>query len=192
MSLTVGTLPSWFFSVRLLQVVPVDTGWDALFTASRTATRAVFVLRHRPAKFHRFLTGAELVVSKQIAKPTTILVCVTCRAPTEQPESPRAGQALADSTVIAAAAADEMISVRRVSCLANCSRGLSAAIRCASAWTYIFGGLIAERDGETLVIGARLLAAAEDGLLPWTGRPEPLKRGLIARVPPALIPDEPS
>jgi predicted metal-binding protein len=132
-----------------------------------------------------------LVVSKTIAKRTTILVCVTCRVPMDPPESPRAGEALADSTVIAAAE-DEMISVRRVSCLANCSRGLSAAIRCASAWTYIFGGLVAERDGETLVVGARLLAAAEDGLLPWTGRPEPLKRGLIARVPPALIPDEPS
>jgi predicted metal-binding protein len=191
MSLTVGTFPSRVFSVRLLQVVPVDTGWGALFTASATATRPIFVVRHRPSKFHRFQTGAELVVSKTIAKRTTILVCVTCRVPMDPPESPRAGEALADSTVIAAAE-DEMISVRRVSCLANCSRGLSAAIRCASAWTYIFGGLIAERDGETLVIGARLLGAAEDGLLPWTGRPEPLKRGLIARVPPALIPDEPS
>jgi predicted metal-binding protein len=191
MSLTVGIFPSRVFSVRPLQVVPFDTGWGALFTASATATRPVFVVRHRPSKFHRFQTGAELVVSKKIAKRTTILVCVTCRVPMDPPESPRAGEALADSTVIAAAE-DEMISVRRVSCLANCSRGLSAAIRCASAWTYIFGGLVAERDGETLVVGARLLAAAEDGLLPWTGRPEPLKRGLIARVPPALIPDESS
>ena len=30
----------------------------------------------------------------------------------------------------------------------------------------------------------RLLAGAGDGLMPWRGRPEPLKRGLIARVPP--------
>jgi predicted metal-binding protein len=33
-------------------------------------------------------------------------------------------------------------------------------------------------------VGARLLARAADGILPWRGRPEPLKRGLIARVPP--------
>ena len=32
--------------------------------------------------------------------------------------------------------------------------------------------------------GARLLAEAADGLMPWRGRPEPLKRGLIARMPP--------
>jgi predicted metal-binding protein len=29
-----------------------------------------------------------------------------------------------------------------------------------------------------------MLARAADGLLPWRGRPEPLKRGLIARLPP--------
>jgi predicted metal-binding protein len=31
---------------------------------------------------------------------------------------------------------------------------------------------------------ARLLACATDGIMPWRGRPQPLKRGLIARVPP--------
>jgi predicted metal-binding protein len=35
-----------------------------------------------------------------------------------------------------------------------------------------------------LVEGARLLAGAPDGILPWRGRPAPLKRGLVARVPP--------
>jgi predicted metal-binding protein len=35
-----------------------------------------------------------------------------------------------------------------------------------------------------LVEGARMLAGAADGILPWRGRPAPLKRGLIARVPP--------
>jgi predicted metal-binding protein len=35
-----------------------------------------------------------------------------------------------------------------------------------------------------LVEGAKLLAGAADGILPWRGRPEILKRGLIARVPP--------
>ena len=38
-------------------------------------------------------------------------------------------------------------------------------------------------DG-TLIDGAHLLAEAADGLMPWRGRPEPLKRGLIARMPP--------
>jgi predicted metal-binding protein len=56
-------------------------------------------------------------------------------------------------------------------------------MRCNGSWTYIFGGL--DGDGASaLIIGARLLAAAPDGIMPWCGRPEALKRGLIARVPP--------
>jgi predicted metal-binding protein len=47
----------------------------------------------------------------------------------------------------------------------------------------VFGGLDIICAGA-LVEGARLLARAGDGLMPWRGRPESLKRGLIARVPP--------
>src|SRR5262249_55507656 len=67
--------------------------------------------------------------------------------------------------------------------LANCSRGPSAAIRANGSWTYVFGTLEIN-CAPALVEGARLLAAAADRLLPWRGRPEPLQRGLIARVPP--------
>jgi predicted metal-binding protein len=123
----------------------------------------------------------------------TVLVCITCRgaAPTDAPETdaPRAGMALAEATA-EAAAGDCGISVQRIRCLGNCSRGLSAAIRCDNTWTYIFGGLEPARDGASLVIGARLLALAADGILPWRGRPESLKRGLIARVPPGNFRDE--
>jgi predicted metal-binding protein len=49
--------------------------------------------------------------------------------------------------------------------------------------TYVFGGLGTD-CAAALIDGARLLAAAADGILPWRGRPEPLKRGLIARIPP--------
>jgi predicted metal-binding protein len=56
-------------------------------------------------------------------------------------------------------------------------------MRCNGSWTYVFGGLGAD-CGPALVEGARLLAGASDGILPWRGRPDVLKRGLIARVPP--------
>ena len=51
-------------------------------------------------------------------------------------------------------------------------------------WTYVFGNLDAATDAEALVAGAKLFASSTDGLLPWRGRPDALKRGLIARVPP--------
>jgi predicted metal-binding protein len=56
-------------------------------------------------------------------------------------------------------------------------------MRCNGSWTYIFGGLDVD-NAQALVDGAKLLATAADGILPWHGRPDILKRGLIARVPP--------
>src|SRR6476646_2259050 len=104
------------------------------------------------------------------ADAPTIYVCVTCR-PVAAPASE-----------LRAAAGTE-VTLRPMRCLANCSRGPSAALRCNGSWTYVFGGLDPAFAGA-LVEGARLLARAADGILPWRGRPEPLKRGLIARVPP--------
>jgi predicted metal-binding protein len=110
-----------------------------------------------------------------------IYVCVTCRYAGEPDAEPRPGELLAKATEQAAAGTD--VIVRRLRCLANCTRGPSAAMRCNGSWTYIFGGLDAA-DASALVEGATLLAGASDGILPWRGRPDILKRGLIARVPP--------
>jgi len=78
----------------------------------------------------------------------------------------------------------EFISVRSFDCLAICTRVLRAAIRSPKAWTYIFGGGLHDAtDVPARIAGARL-AAAGDGIMPWRGRPEPPRRGLIARVPP--------
>jgi predicted metal-binding protein len=118
----------------------------------------------------------------------TVYVCVTCRRADDPDAEPRPGALLADATVRAAQGSG--VAVRRVRCLANCTRGPSAAVRANggnnrnnNSWTYIFGGLDLAA-APALIDGARLLAGAADGIMPWRGRPEPLKRGLIARVPP--------
>jgi predicted metal-binding protein len=115
-------------------------------------------------------------------KPSSLIyVCVTCRRAGDPDAEPRPGALLAEATEQAAAGSD--VEVRRLRCLANCTRGPSAAMRCNGSWTYVFGGLDTA-DAGALVAGAKLLAAASDGILPWRGRPEILKRTLIARVPP--------
>jgi predicted metal-binding protein len=117
----------------------------------------------------------------------TIYVCVTCRPPGE-PDNPfRPGALLAQSAAQAAEGAG--VKVVRVKCLAVCTRGPTAALRAEGAWTYVFSGLALDA-GAVLVEGARLLAQAADGVLPWRGRPEPLKRGLVARVPPLGFEEE--
>jgi predicted metal-binding protein len=120
-----------------------------------------------------------------VIQTPVIYICTTCKrqgTPDSEAEGePRPGALLAAATERAASGTE--VTVRRLRCLANCTRGPSAAMRCNGSWTYLFGGLdVAHADA--LVDGARLLATAADGILPWRGRPDILKRGLIARVPP--------
>ncbi len=122
----------------------------------------------------------------------TVIVCLTCRrqgaVPDPAPDPSPAGTELALATRAAAQGSD--VTVQGVRCLANCARGPSAVIRVEGAWTYVFGSLDPDADGPALVEGARLLAAAADGVMPWRGRPTSLKRGMIARVPPMTFTEE--
>ena len=111
----------------------------------------------------------------------TVIVCASCRDETGSDAHPRAGELLADDT--RRAAADDSIRVRTVECLGNCKRRLSAAILRDGCWSYVFGDLT-PTSGADLVTGAKLFATSTDGLIPWRGRPDSLKRGLVARIPP--------
>jgi len=117
----------------------------------------------------------------------TILVCSSCRDETGSDAHPRAGAQLAEH---ARRAANGDMTVRSVECLGNCKRRLSAALIRDGAWSYVFGDLTTT-SGEDLVTGAKLFATSTDGLIPWRGRPDSLKRGLVARIPPlALIKED--
>jgi len=132
------------------------------------------------------VTLADIVAQRdaeaEIDAAATVIVCITCRRPSDPEDFPRPGFAFADT--VADAAKGTGVKVRRVRCLANCSRGCSAAVRREAGWTYVFGGLDPTTDAPALIAGARLFARARDGVMPWRGRPQQLKHGLIARVPP--------
>jgi predicted metal-binding protein len=136
-------------------------------------------------KFERITPdqGAAATAVRPAAETSgiTILVCRTCRDSAGSDAVPRPGELLAHATREAAAGSE--IPVAEVECLGNCKRRLSAALLTKNAWSYVFGDLAIENAAD-LVVGAQLLAASSDGLLPWRGRPESLKRGLVARIPP--------
>jgi predicted metal-binding protein len=131
------------------------------------------------------VTFADIVqqmdAEAEIDAAATVIVCITCRRPADPEDFPRPG--LAFAAAVADAAKDTGVRVKRVRCLANCKRGLSAAVRREAGWTYIFGDLEATA-APALIAGAQLFARATDGVMPWRGRPQPLKSGLVARVPP--------
>ena len=123
--------------------------------------------------------GAASIAS---ADPSAVMVvvCATCRDATGSDAHPRAGAILARNTK---AAADGEVRVATVECLGNCKRRLSAAILRENCWSYVFGDLTTD-SGPDLVAGAKLFADSVDGLIPWRGRPDSLKRGLVSRTPP--------
>jgi predicted metal-binding protein len=129
-------------------------------------------------------TMVPMTQSPANQKPV-LYVCITCRRQgkqdSETESEPHFGALLASATERAANGTE--VTVRRLRCLANCSRGPSAAMRANGSWTYLFGGLDIA-NAEALVKGVKLLAGTADGILPWRGRPDILKRNLIARVPP--------
>jgi predicted metal-binding protein len=133
------------------------------------------------------LNAIQAAAEPAAAAATTIFVCMTCRRLQDAEDFPRPGATLARTAV--AAALGSGVAVKRVRCLANCARGLSAAMRHPNSWTYMFGELNPD-DGAALIDGALLLAQAQDGLMPWRGRPPALKRGLIARIPPIDIAED--
>ena len=127
--------------------------------------------------------GAEETAVRQAGQAcdVTILVCRTCRDSSHSDSLPRPGALLAAATRQIATPDD--IPVADIECLGNCKRRLSAALLKKNAWSYVFGDLTPESAAD-LVAGARLFATSADGLLPWRGRPDSLKRGLVARLPP--------
>ena len=123
--------------------------------------------------------GAASIASADLSA-VMVVVCATCRDATGSDAHPRAGAILARNTK---AAADGEVRVATVECLGNCKRRLSAAILREGCWSYVFGDLTTD-SGPDLVAGAKLFADSVDGLIPWRGRPDSLKRGLVSRTPP--------
>ncbi|MEP9375840.1 DUF1636 domain-containing protein [Aquabacter sp. CN5-332] len=125
---------------------------------------------------------------RDAAPAVTLFVCQTCRTPGTPPEDAPQGARLAEA--VRAAAHDPDVEVKPVRCLSNCKRGLSAAMVRAGGWSYVFGDLT-PASAPDLLAGATLFAGSTDGLMPWRGRPDCLKRGMIARVPPLFFTEEP-
>ncbi|MEX2520013.1 MAG: DUF1636 family protein [Paracoccaceae bacterium] len=111
---------------------------------------------------------------------TTVLVCSTCRLQGEPEPEIRPGALLAADAERAAEGTG--VTVRRVECLGNCKRSLSAAILRDGCWSYVFGGLAVD-SGADLIAGAKIYADSTDGRMAFRPRPDSLKRGMVARIP---------
>lgn len=81
--------------------------------------------------------------------------------------------------------------IQPVECMSACNRSCVISLVAGSKYTYLFGDLLP--DLSLSAIAGVLECASKyythpQGLLPWAERPEPLKKGILARIPPIPIP----
>ncbi|MDX7953559.1 DUF1636 domain-containing protein [Lichenihabitans sp. Uapishka_5] len=131
------------------------------------------------------LDGAEgfRVMQEPLPQPMRIYVCTTCRAEGDASDGPRAGTRLFD----ALKAADAALDLVPVECLSVCKRACTVSFAATGKWTYVYGDLPAEAAVPVIREAARLYAEAPDGLIPWKLRPDAIKKGVVARIPPLPI-----
>jgi predicted metal-binding protein len=65
-----------------------------------------------------------------------------------------------------------------------CKRICSASISAAGGYTFVFGDLDPATAGADLVALAEACAASPYGFVAWRDRPQAIRSGIIARVPP--------
>ena len=113
---------------------------------------------------------------------TTIYVCTTCRSAGQplEPKEERAGFRLFEALTKPPAG----FALVPVECLSVCKRPCTVAFAAPGKWTYVYGDLPDEASAQIILAGAKLYAAAADGLIPWKQRPDALKKGVVARIPP--------
>ncbi len=117
---------------------------------------------------------------------TTIYVCVTCRQEGEPalPLEGRAGRRLYGA-LEAETVGDPALKLVAVECLSVCKRPCTVSFASPGKWTYVYGDLPPETAAPVVVAAARLYTKTADGLIPWKQRSDAIKKGVVARVPPA-------
>lgn len=80
------------------------------------------------------------------------------------------------------------VEIRAVSCMSACSHACVVTFASDGKYSYLFGDLPIDVESMPTTVSA-ILSCAEmycdraDGMLSWKERPEPLKSGVIARIP---------
>ena len=113
---------------------------------------------------------------------TRIYVCVTCRSEGDA-DTVRAGARL-HAALAAECAGAPALSVIAVECLSVCRRPCTVSFAAPGKWTYVYGDLPPETSASTVRHAAALYAETSDGLIPWKLRPDAIKKGVVARIPP--------
>lgn len=119
--------------------------------------------------------------------PVVVSVCTTCKTA----DGRMVGPDMFAAVTAALGANDEMVTIRPVQCLSVCKRPATVAVSSADGYTFLFGDLETESGTAALASFVQSYRTSDYGLVPWRERPQVLRKGMIARVPPlAWSPDD--
>ena len=112
-----------------------------------------------------------------------ISVCTTCKSQDTAAEvvGPELLAALREAVT-----PGDGIAIRAVQCLGVCKRPTTAAVSGPDRYTFIFADLQPADGAIALRDFAVSYARSDYGLVPWRERAQVLRRGMIARIPPAV------
>ena len=135
------------------------------------------------------MTEAVFLSVKDVAVTTELIICTTCRPAGVSRDVPAAGEALLEAVQVATwdleAAVQARIRVRGMACMSGCSRACTVTLQASGKYTYYFGDLVADDITAAQVLAcAQLHADSADGNLLRKDRPERLRSGILARLPP--------
>lgn len=118
----------------------------------------------------------------------TLSVCTRCRDGREDAcGEERGGSRLARAVLEAFAARAPTlppVTIRGVACMSQCKRSCTVALSAPSRFTYLFGDLDPTRDANAVLDCLPLYAAGEEGFMRRDERPEPMRAGILGRIPP--------
>lgn len=120
---------------------------------------------------------------------TELIICTSCRPAGTDRSQATPGEQLLEAAQVAQLQDDEgryaQVRVRGVDCLSICTRVCSVAFQAAGKHSYLFGDLAHdETTAGQLLDCAALHARSPDGTLLRNERPERLRSGILARLPP--------
>ena len=113
-----------------------------------------------------------------------ISICTTCK--TQDTTADVVGSKLLAAVRDVVPSGDESIAVRAVQCLGVCKRPTTAAVSGRDRYTFVFADLQPTDGAMALREFAVSYARSDYGLVPWRERAQVLRRGMIARIPPAI------
>lgn len=132
----------------------------------------------------RGVVDVQSVTSDVGEQRPLLTICLRCRDNREtNSDSDRGGARLAEA-VLRAGVEDVALDVRGVHCLSQCKRPCAVALSGPDRFTYLFGDLDPTRHARDIVDLAALYLRSPSGFMARGERPEPMRAGVLGRVPP--------